>query len=825
VQRTTSSIPARFLVVALLAPVGLVATGPLQAMDAAPPPVTPAVAPTEGIPMVVTAEAMAGFGGALAVWGEEVLVGEGANSLRPGKVYVYRRDETGAWEEWTRLTGGDSHPGDGFGSALTTDGNRLLVSATRQDDGRGMALVFRREGDEWVEAARLRASGLEDGDGFGASVALAGDWAFVGAPRRDGNRGGVAIFRFQEGEWTRLQILETDDGEEGDRFGVAVAADGGTLLVGAPGRASREGTVYVAELDRDTGYWSVVDRLSAGSSDAGGALGSAVALKGDRAVLTAPQANGGTGIAVVFQRDGTTGGWTETGRLLPFDAPRQGTFGAALTLTEEGEVWIGAPRASGGSGAVYHFDTQDGVQRRATRLGTSEAGGRDLQGGTLAASRDVAAIGLVGADNGAGRVAIFERGPDGTWDEAAVVFSEPESLPSVAGEVLECRDERAGLFPCSNIEVLSFMPVSALGGDRGIRLNDVWGWRDPETGQEYALVGRTDGLAFVDITNRLDPVFVGDLPRTQGSPTAAWRDMKVYRDHVFVVADASGRHGMQIFDLTRLRDFDGEPVSHEPDLTYDRIHSAHNIVVNEATGFAYTVGNSAGGETCGGGLHMIDISEPLDPTFVGCFADPQTGRSATGYTHDAQCVIYHGPHEAYRGREICFGANETALSVADVTDKENPVALSRAAYPHVGYSHQVWLTEDHEYLYMNDELDVLSGMVDRTRTVIWDVRDLEDPQVAGEYFSPVSASAHNLYIVGDLMYQSNYASGLRIVDISERDAPREVGYLDTAPFVDPEPGFQGSWSNFPFFEDGTVAVTSIQEGLYLIRYVPSVPVS
>ena len=87
---------------------------------------------------------------------------------------------------------------------------------------------------------------------------------------------------------------------------------------------------------------------------------------------------------------------------------------------------------------------------------------------------------------------------------------------------------------------------------------------------------------------------------------------------------------------------------------YDRMASAHNIVINEETGTAYTVGNGMGGETCGGGLHMIDIRNPTNPTFAGCCADPTTGRQGTGYSHDAQCVIYRGPDEDHQEKEIRF---------------------------------------------------------------------------------------------------------------------------------------------------------------------------
>ncbi len=771
-------------------------------------------------------EASSGFGSAVAVVDGDVLVGEGATTLREGAVYVYRRGADGLWAQEERITGGDAEPGDGFGAVLATDGERLLVGASEQDEGRGQAILFERDGTgSWVEVAVLGSSEVEVGDAFGSALALRGERAVIGAPDAAGGRGAVLVFEpAGQGGWEQVARLVPEGAQERDAAGTSVAVIDDLLLVGAPGRSGGQGAVHLFERDNDTGEWREVGELGAMGTSGNTRFGTRIAADSDRAIVTAPRFDGGRGAAFLFSRDADGASFSGGRRLSAFDGQAEDVFGTALALSSEG-LWVGAPRAGGAVGAVYFFEANGDEWAGVDRIASHQADRGDQFGGTVASAGDVAAVGLVGADNRAGQVAIFERGAAGGWSEVELLYSEPEALPVVTGETVECVEGKAGINPCENVELLSFLPISEIGGGRGIRLNDVWGWRDPETGGEFALVGRTDGMAFVDISDRNDPIFVGEMLRTEGSPTASWRDMKVYKDHLFVVADASGQHGMQIFDLARLREFDGEPIAFDPDLTYDRIHSAHNIALNEETGYAYTVGNSGGGETCGGGLHMIDVSEPLNPTFVGCFADPLTGRAASGYTHDAQCVVYRGPHEEFEGREICFGANETALSIADVTDKDDPVALSRAAYPNVGYTHQVWLTEDHRYLYMNDELDVLSGLVDNTRTIIWDVTDLEDPQVAGEYFSPVRASAHNLYIVDDLMYQSNYSSGLRVVDISDRENPEEVGYIDTAPFEDTRPGFVGSWSNFPFFEDGTVIVTSIREGIYLVRYAPEVPVS
>ena len=382
---------------------------------------------------------------------------------------------------------------------------------------------------------------------------------------------------------------------------------------------------------------------------------------------------------------------------------------------------------------------------------------------------------------------------------------------------VDCTDGRASHFGCGNVDLLSFVPISDLGGAPGARLNDVWGWTDEETGKEYALVGRSNGTSFVDITDPALPVTLGDLPLNDGANPSTWRDIKVYNEHAFIVADGAGPHGMQVFDLRQLRDVGDPPAAFEALTTYTGVGSAHNIVINEDTGYAFIVGAGGSGESCGGGLHMVNIHDPANPVFEGCFADEETGRRGTGYSHDAQCVIYHGPDTDHSGKEICFNSNETALSIADVTDKANPVALSNASYPNVAYAHQGWLTDDHAFFYMNDELDELGGEIEGTRTLMWDVADLDDPQYVGAYFSGNPSSDHNLYIKGNLMYQSNYASGLRIVDISDLHNPVEVGFFDTISVIPDAPGFSGSWSNYPYFESGTVIVTSGSEGLFLVK--------
>lgn len=387
--------------------------------------------------------------------------------------------------------------------------------------------------------------------------------------------------------------------------------------------------------------------------------------------------------------------------------------------------------------------------------------------------------------------------------------------PPITGALTVCNGGIAGPFPCQNVDLVAYLPRSAIGTPSTATLNDIWGWTDPQDGKEYAIVLRRDGTSFIDLSVPSDPRFVGYLPITGGATPNVWHDVKVYQNHAYIVADGAGAHGMQVFDLTQLRGVTS-PRVFAPNSVYRNINSAHNIAINTASGFGYIVGASGGGTTCGGGLHMVDLRNATTPVFAGCFADTQTGRTGTGYTHDVQCVNYIGPDAQHAGREICFGANETAISIADVTIKTAPIALARAGYPGVAYTHQGWLTEDQRYFLVNDELDEGQGTAN-TRTLVWDVTDLDDPILVMQYFGPTRATDHNHYIRGTRMFMSNYQFGLRVVDVSSPAAPVQLGFFDTAPGLSNTPGYGGSWSNYPFFASGIIVMSSSTEGFFVLR--------
>ncbi|MFT4778129.1 MAG: choice-of-anchor B domain-containing protein [Flavobacteriales bacterium] len=365
-----------------------------------------------------------------------------------------------------------------------------------------------------------------------------------------------------------------------------------------------------------------------------------------------------------------------------------------------------------------------------------------------------------------------------------------------------CEDGFADIYPCDNVDLWSFMPTETIGG--GANLNDIWGWTDIASGREFALVGKNSGTAFVEVTDPANPIYLGDLPTH--NTNSLWRDVKVYEGHAFIVSEANG-HGMQVFALAQLLNLEEIPSVFEETAHYDGFGKAHNVVINEETGYAYGVGATS----FEGGLHIVNIQDPLNPVIAGDFAED-------GYTHDAQVVNYIGPDKDYCGKEIAFCCNENSLTIVDVTDKTDTEEIAVQGYTGSAYAHQGWLTEDHKYFFLGDELDELNGIVSQTRTFIWDVKDLDNPLLLGFWDGSTEAIDHNLYVKWQMIFQSNYRSGLRILDasrVSEISLP-EIGFFDVQP-DDNNSSFSGTWSNYCYFPSGNVVVTDMYSGLFIVK--------
>ena len=782
------------------------------------------------------------FGNAIVVGDDELIIAEPNTTFRAGAVYIYRKVGN-AWQETAQIHAPDTERADGFGTVLAATGNTLIVGQ------RGGPLhTYERDGQGWRHTGTVSGDGVNGtdpgcseygycGTDFGIELAADGDWLLVGEPgtiptprrRRSDTPAeplpeippGV-VHAFQkgaDGTWTQRGSFRPADGVESDRFGATIVLADGRALIGAPnwgvtGDDKVEGVGRVYEFRLEEGQWQETGVLDS-RIEQGANFGVSITMQGDAAVIGSPGAGDGHGAAFLYRRDPGSGTWSEQSRLAAFSSIAGDRFGDAVALDGD-DIWVGAPAPRGNdTGTVYVYRGQEDTYllEAPRRIRLTETVTRDAFGDKIFVGGGVAAVVATGMHHLSGAVYVYERDAAGDWQGGDMLVSAPDALGALMGEERRCTDGKVGPFDCDAVELLAFVPNSILragANARGVRTNDNWGWTDPETGREYALVGRNDGTSFIDITDPVNPVLIGDLPKPDDTPPSQlWRDIKTYKDHAFIVADGAGAHGMQVFDLTRLRSVANPPELFEPDVHYTLINSSHNIVINEETGFAYTVGNRDGGETCGGGLHMINIQDPRNPEFAGCFVEERG-------THDSQCVIYRGPDAAYQGRELCLNLNGSFFAIADVTDKDNPVAVARSTSPNSVYIHQGWLTEDHRYFFVDDESDVVRGNVPTTRTLIWDLSDVEDPVLTKQFMGSMTASAHNLYVKDNYVYQANYRYGLHVLDISDPENPREVGSFDTSPYQT-GPGFSGAWSNYPFFESGTVIVTSVQEGLFILK--------
>ena len=780
-----------------------------------------------------------GFASDVAVQGNELFAGRTgavavlpAPPVHPGAIVVFRRNPDGTFTETGTVAGADAAVTDLFGATFAVSGDLMVVGAPKQ--GGGAVYVFQRKAGKWAQAAKLSATGGVEGDDLGAALALDAGRLLVGAPGTDSSKGAVFASRrdTRTGGWTPLTRVATG-AEVSDRLGESVALSGTRAVVGAPGLLRgggqqdgantylriKNGTAFVYVVQPDHS-WKTEATLGVGA-DTTRSFGASVLVSGDEVFVGAPRTSKAAGVVYGYKRSGAA--WQQVAKLQADSMIPVSQFGAAMARTGN-DLLVGAPSTNKQSGRIYVFSRGANGWSQRQVIDPDSSKGPGLLGARLAAQGDAAVATAPLRESGMGTAVALARTPaSGAWAMKADVIDKAPELAKVTGGEKRCDTGKVADFDCQRVDLLSYLPLSALGAKRGANLNDIWGWTDPESNREYALVGRTDGTTFVDVTDPSNPRVLGDLPMHQGAHANFWRDIKVYKNHAFIVADGSGPHGMQVFDLTQLRDVQGAPVTFTETAHYDKIASAHNIAINEESGFAYPIGANGGGETCGGALHMIDIREPRNPTFAGCAADTRTGNQRTGYTHDSQCVTYKGPDARYSGREVCFNYSETAIGIMDVTDKQAPKPIAVAAYPNVSYTHQGWLTEDQKYFYVDDEGDEIANKVPKTRTIIWDVTKLDEPVLVKEFLGTTSASDHNLYVKGHYVFQSNYVAGLRILDISDPANPKETGYFDTVPAGENTPGFAGSWSNYPFFKSGTIVVSSIGEGLFVLRHRPEEP--
>lgn len=384
-------------------------------------------------------------------------------------------------------------------------------------------------------------------------------------------------------------------------------------------------------------------------------------------------------------------------------------------------------------------------------------------------------------------------------------------------------------------------------------LSDIWGWTSP-SGQEYAIVGHNSGVAIIRVTDPTAPEFLGTVPTINtGTTRNFWWDVKTYGNYAFFVSEVPGT-GVGIVDLAQLDLMSAAPADTLIAATarYDGngLVAAHNISINENTGFAYLTGVTKDASIDPGfvddGMVILDLSDPRAPVEAGQLI----GRD----THDAQIVTYTGPDTEHAGKEIAFVFNGVDLTVGiyDVSTKQvidvrdDPsITLSETTYAGAGFTHQGWLTGDQAFLLVGDEEDELFGLQDprnpdlpdTARTRVMNVQDLEHPSVVSFFDSPAASIDHNLFVHTDaasgreFVYQAHYTAGIRVTELTREGAPgaTQVARLDEVAHMDTEPRlpnhnlnfnyniWEGPWGVYPFLDSGTIMASDGLNGLVLMK--------
>lgn len=421
------------------------------------------------------------FGYAVAADGQTVAVGAPLGNSGAGQgsgvVEVFVKSG-GVWTLEAALAPANAGPGDGFGSSVAIAGDTLIVGAPGEDSSAtgvhsgagadntapnsGAAYIFVRSGGVWTQQAYIKASNTDAGDAFGGAVAASANRVVVGAIEEasqgtgidspleaDNSRstaGAAYIFERAGSTWSQAAYLKASNTDQGDQFGVTVAASGDTVVVGAdreagagpgvnPGNQSdnsliKSGAAYV--FVKAAGVWTQQAFLKASNPSQGDEFARALSLSGDTLVVGAhsessngtgvnppTQANNsasGSGAAYVFVRN--AGAWTQQAYLKASNTEAGDRFGWSVSV-EGDELAVGAfvedsdgvgvdpPNQTNagatGSGAVFFFQRANGVWAQQSFIKASNTDQSDQFGSSMALSSDALVIGARFEDgNGAG---------------------------------------------------------------------------------------------------------------------------------------------------------------------------------------------------------------------------------------------------------------------------------------------------------------------------------------------------------------------------------------------------------------------------------------
>ena len=347
------------------------------------------------------------FGLSVSIDGDIVVIGahgDRDNGNFSGSAYVFKRDGQN-WIEEAKLLASDGRTNRMFGYSVSIDGDYLITGAP-DADGPGAAYIFKNTGTSWIEQQKLLASDGEIWDEFGTSVSIDGDYAIVGA-QFDDDIGSAYIFKREEETWIEQQKLTSSDGELWDCFGMSASLYGEYAIIGGWGDNDYTGSVYVFKRTGST--WNEEAKLTASDGVPGDRLGVSVSTNGEYAIIGSCHNEGWAGAAYIFKRSGTT--WSEEQKLTASDGEPGDCFGVSVPI--DGDcIIVGAyddDDSGAHSGSAYVFKYNGNYWIEEQKLISSDISAYDQFGCCIAIDGDCAVIGAYSEDDFTGSAYIFSK--------------------------------------------------------------------------------------------------------------------------------------------------------------------------------------------------------------------------------------------------------------------------------------------------------------------------------------------------------------------------------------------------------------------------------
>jgi choice-of-anchor B domain-containing protein len=386
-----------------------------------------------------------------------------------------------------------------------------------------------------------------------------------------------------------------------------------------------------------------------------------------------------------------------------------------------------------------------------------------------------------------------------------------------------CDNGSAAGFPCENVSLLSHLALSEFPSSPNAG-NDIWGHIDLNTGKEYAIIGLSNAISVVDVSEPESPVIVGSI---SGQATS-WRDIKVWqyfdsnanRWQAYAYATADNvSEGLTIINLSSLP----QSISLVTRQTLDA--SAHNVYIsnvdyglNIALTGTEPLLHVAGSSRSNGAFRTYSLLNPESLSLQYQMA----GASRNDYTHDTSSLLITDSraqtdcvNSTDIGCNVLLDFNENTLRIWDHSIANQAVELSSSNYPLAEYTHSGWWTEDKQFVIVHDELDEQRHNINTTLN-IFEISSLTQPSLVGTWTGPTRAIDHNGFVRGNHYFMSNYERGMTVLDITQAASPSQIGFFDTYP-VSNNAAFNGAWGVYPFLPSGIILVSDINSGLFVLR--------